>query len=117
MSPFRKRPEQKRHIFERVKHSTGAYQPRFSTQASAAIPDQERIMQLSESGVALIKEHEGLRPDAYLCPAKIWTIGYGSTGPHVCAGLRIDAAEAEALLRDDAARFKEGVRRIAGRCT
>ncbi len=74
-------------------------------------------MQLSERGFALIKEHEGLRLDAYLRPAKVWTIGYGSTGPRVRAGMRIDAAEAEALLRDDAARFKEGVRRIAGRCT
>jgi lysozyme len=74
-------------------------------------------MQLSERGLALIKRHEGLRLDAYRCPAKVWTIGYGSTGPHVRAGLRIDAPEAEALLRDDVARFEEGVGRIAGRCT
>ncbi len=74
-------------------------------------------MQLSERGFALIKEHEGLRLDAYRCPAKVWTIGYGSTGPHVRAGLHIAAAEAEALLRGDVARFEEGVGRIAGRCT
>jgi lysozyme len=74
-------------------------------------------MQLSERGLALIKQHEGLRLDAYLCPGKVWTIGYGSTGPHVRAGMCISAAEAEALLRDDAARFEEGVRRIAGPCT
>jgi lysozyme len=74
-------------------------------------------MQLSERGLALIKEHEGLRLDAYLCPAKVWTIGYGSTGPHVRAGMRIAAPEAEVLLLEDVARFEEGVRRIAGRCT
>jgi lysozyme len=81
------------------------------------LPDEERIMQHSERGLALIKEHEGLRLDAYLCPANVWTIGYGSTGPHVRAGMRIDAAEAETLLRADVARFEEGVSRIAGRCT
>jgi len=74
-------------------------------------------MQLSERGLALIKEYEGLRLDAYRCPAKVWTIGYGSTGLHIRAGLRIDAAQAEALLLDDVARFEEGVARIAGRCT
>jgi lysozyme len=74
-------------------------------------------MQLSERGLALIKEHEGLRLDAYLCPAKVWTIGYGSTGPHVRAGRRIDAAEAEDLLRADVGRFEEEVGRIAGACT
>lgn len=74
-------------------------------------------MQLSERGFALIKEHEGLRLDAYRCPAKVWTIGYGSTGPHVRAGLRIDATQAEALLLEDVARFEDGVARIAGACT
>ena len=74
-------------------------------------------MQLSERGLALVKEHEGLSLDAYLCPAKVWTIGYGSTGPQVRAGMCIDAAEAEALLRGDVARFEEGVRRIADQCT
>jgi lysozyme len=65
-------------------------------------------MQLSERGLALIKKHEGLRLDAYRCPAKAWTIGYGSTGPQVRAGLRIDAAQVEALLREDAARRDRG---------
>lgn len=65
-------------------------------------------MQLGERGLALIKEHEGLRLDACRCPAKVWTIDYGSTGPHVCAGLRIDAAQVEALLREDAARRDRG---------
>jgi lysozyme len=74
-------------------------------------------MQLSERGLSLIKQHGGLRLDAYRCPAKVWTIGYGSTGPHVRAGMRIDAAQAEALLREDVARFEDGVGRIAGPCT
>lgn len=61
------------------------------------------------AGLALIKQFEGLRLKAYLCPAKVWTIGYGSTGAHVRAGLTITEAEAEALLRKDLARFEAAV--------
>lgn len=32
-----------------------------------------------QSAIALIKEFEGLRLDAYLCPAGVWTVGYGTT--------------------------------------
>ena len=53
----------------------------------------------------LIKDWEGLRLEAYKCPAGIPTIGYGATrfpgkGP-VRTGDTITASEAEALLRDD----------------
>jgi|688.fasta_scaffold170679_2 lysozyme len=34
---------------------------------------------ISEKGLSLIKSYEGLKLEAYLCPAKVWTIGYGST--------------------------------------
>lgn len=34
---------------------------------------------ISEKGLSLIKRYEGLSLEAYLCPAKVWTIGYGST--------------------------------------
>ena len=30
-------------------------------------------------GTRIIKEHEGLRLAPYLCPAGVWTIGYGNT--------------------------------------
>lgn len=33
----------------------------------------------SSAGLALIKRYEGLKLKAYLCPAKVATIGYGST--------------------------------------
>lgn len=32
-----------------------------------------------EAAIALIKEFEGLRLEAYLCPANVWTVGYGVT--------------------------------------
>lgn len=34
----------------------------------------------NDAAVAIIKEEEGMRLSAYLCPAGVWTIGYGHTG-------------------------------------
>lgn len=36
-------------------------------------------MNTSAAGIRLICEFEGLRLKAYLCPAGVWTIGYGHT--------------------------------------
>ena len=36
-------------------------------------------MQMTEEGLALIKRFEGFRGTACLCPAGVWTIGYGHT--------------------------------------
>jgi Phage-related lysozyme (muraminidase) len=65
--------------------------------------------QIGAAGLAIIKKYEGLRLTAYLCPANIWTIGYGSTGPHVKPGLTITAAAADALLQKDLDRFEAAV--------
>jgi lysozyme len=50
----------------------------------------------------LIKEFEGFKPNAYLCPAKILTIGYGTTnyrnGGKVKVGDKIDRKKAELEL-------------------
>lgn len=63
-------------------------------------------MELNAKGYLLIRSFEGLRLTAYLCPAGVPTIGYGSTGPHVTQedarrGRTISRDEAEALLRRD----------------
>ena len=51
---------------------------------------------------ALAKEHEGLYLSPYQCPAGVWTIGYGHTGPDVTAlSTRIDERRADALLAQD----------------
>ena len=34
-------------------------------------------MKLSEAGANLMHQYEGCRNKPYLCPAHIWTIGYG----------------------------------------
>jgi lysozyme len=61
--------------------------------------------------LALIKQWEGLRLDAYRDVGGVWTIGYGHTGD-VGAGQRITEAEAGRLLRADLARFEAAVDRL-----
>lgn len=60
---------------------------------------------------ALIRRFEGLRLRAYLCPAGVPTIGYGSTGPDVALGQQITQEEAEKRMQRDAGVF------LAGACT
>jgi lysozyme len=52
------------------------------------------------SNIDLIKRFEGCRLEAYLCPASIWTIGWGhATG--VLSGMKITQEQAEAYLKSD----------------
>ncbi|HLW09772.1 MAG TPA: lysozyme [Fermentimonas sp.] len=57
-------------------------------------------MKTSSKGIELIKQHEGLRINAYLDAVGIWTIGYGHTGG-VKSGDVISEKEAEEFLRAD----------------
>lgn len=51
--------------------------------------------------VALVKHFEGCYLKAYLCPAAVWTVGYGATGEGVGPGVVWTKQEAEArLVRD-----------------
>ena len=68
-------------------------------------------MHISETGLALIRQFEGLRLSAYLCPAGIATIGYGSTAG-VKLGRTITAERAEELLREDVRQFETAVSRL-----
>lgn len=63
-------------------------------------------MKASDNVKDFIKGQEGLRLDAYKCPAGIWTIGYGHTGRDVKAGMRITQAEADRLFDLDLSRFE-----------
>lgn len=63
-------------------------------------------------GLALIKRWEGChkvlrdgRITSYLCPAGVWTIGYGTT-EGVQPGQIITQAQAERLLQRDLAKFE-----------
>ena len=62
-------------------------------------------MKTSPKGIALIKELEGLRLKAYLCPGGVWTIGYGHTAS-VKPGMVISEAQAEEYLKADLVRFE-----------
>lgn len=55
--------------------------------------------QTSEAGLALLKEYEGCKLEAYRCPAGVWSIGFGST-EHVYDGMRITMDEALRRLQD-----------------
>ena len=57
----------------------------------------------------MIKHFEGCRLDSYLCPAGVWTIGVGHTGPEVVAGLHITQTSADELLATDLQRFEKAV--------
>ncbi len=63
---------------------------------------------ISEVGLDLIKSFEGLKLEAYLCPANVLTIGYGHTGD-VEEGQVITEHQAEVLLRSDLMKFERCV--------
>lgn len=62
-------------------------------------------MKIGNDGLNLIKEFEGCELTAYVCPAGVLTVGYGSTGSHVKSGMTITESEAEKLLKEDLERF------------
>lgn len=70
-------------------------------------------MKTSPTGVSLIKQFEGFRSKAYLCPAKVWTIGYGTTvypdGAKVKEGDVCTDKEATRYLTNDVKKFEKSV--------
>lgn len=73
-------------------------------------------MKLSQRGIDFIKQFEGYSEKAYPDPAtggEPWTIGYGTTkypsGEKVAKGDTITPNHAEYCLRNDVAKFEEGV--------
>ena len=66
-------------------------------------------MKISETGVNFIKGFEGLRLESYLCPAGVWTVGYGHTGDDVTPEMKITEDRANKMLRRDLVKFEQGV--------
>lgn len=62
-------------------------------------------MKISDEGLALIKHFEGCRLEAYLCPAGVWTIGYGHTSGVNDSDV-VDQEAAEAYLIEDLEEFE-----------
>ena len=65
-------------------------------------------MNVSQKCVDLIKHFEGFEDTAYLCPANVWTIGYGRTR-NVKEGDRITEPQAERDLLEELEEFKHQV--------
>ena len=65
-------------------------------------------------GIPIIRKYEGLRLQAYLCPAGVFTIGFGSTfyenGSKVQEGDKITIDRADRLLFDIVQKFEISVR-------
>ncbi|WP_277971769.1 lysozyme [Pantoea agglomerans] len=57
-------------------------------------------MNVSLTGLGLIKKFEGFRAEAYRCPAGVWTIGYGHTG-NVKEGDTCTPEQADHWLQED----------------
>ncbi len=70
-----------------------------------------QLKKTSQTGINLIKRWEGLRTNAYLCPANVWTIGYGHT-KGVYRGMIISHLKAEELLQQDLRIYEEAINRI-----
>jgi lysozyme len=62
-----------------------------------------------EAAKALVREFEGYRDFAYLCPAGVWTAGWGHTGPEVKQGVACTKQLATIWLAED---LKKAARRI-----
>jgi len=56
----------------------------------------------------LIKRFEGCKLTPYLCPAGIWTCGWGSTGVGVFPGRSWTQAYADSRMQQDALAFARG---------
>ena len=72
---------------------------------------RKRKMKTDRKGINLIKEYEGCRLDAYICPAGIWTIGYGHTS-NVTPYSEITEKQANDLLFSDLEKFEKIVNDI-----
>ncbi|POO56276.1 lysozyme [Agrobacterium rosae] len=72
-------------------------------------------MPINNASLDLIKSFEGLKLTAYLCPANVPTIGYGTTKGLTRADVgrkTLTEAEATRLLLEDVARFEKAVDKL-----
>lgn len=69
-------------------------------------------MNISKTGIALIKKYEGCSLKAYYCPAKVLTIGWGHTGKDVKNGDVITQQKADSMLVNDLSRYEANVNKF-----
>lgn len=77
--------------------------------------EQKQPINISENGLSLVKSFEGKHYEGYLCPAGVWTIGYGHTGETLGQpspkGMTITDEQIDVLLKEDMKRFEKAVLR------
>lgn len=64
---------------------------------------------INQAGLNIIRHYEGCELEAYLCPARVWTVGYGATGPGIVKGIVWSQRQADERLEADLRRFETGV--------
>lgn len=73
-------------------------------------------MNISKTGLDLIKQFEGLRLTAYDDGVGVWTIGYGTikypNGTRVKRGNKITQAQADEYMANDVSVFERAVNRL-----
>jgi lysozyme len=74
------------------------------------LPDETLAWPIPWEAVVLIAGFESCRLQAYLCPAKKWTCGWGNTGPDVDADTEYSQEEADQIFCDRLTEFTEGVK-------
>jgi len=65
----------------------------------------------------LIRTFEGCKLVPYLCPAGVWTCGWGSTGPDVFPGRAWTQEYADQRMHMDALKFARGTAALCPRLT
>jgi lysozyme len=70
------------------------------------------MRKINQAGEELVKHFEGLYLESYLCPAGVWTIGWGHTGPDVRQGMQISIERAQELFELDMEYFEQAVERL-----
>lgn len=68
-------------------------------------------LKANTAALNLLRAHEGLRLQSYVCAGGVLTIGYGHT-EGVRAGMRITKKQAEELLRHDVAQYEKALNRL-----
>lgn len=73
-------------------------------------------MNISTNGINLIKKYEGCSLTAYLCPANVWTIGWGTTEPingvKIHKGMTITQKQADDLLLANLKSYERAVNKL-----
>jgi lysozyme len=72
-------------------------------------------VKVNQATVDLVKRWEGFKAEAYLCPANVWTIGYGTTsragiGVTVTRGMRTTETQAAQWLQMGLDKFANQIR-------